>query len=235
MKRTILSVIAISLIYSSIYGQMDRSFRFGLHGSPLLGWMKPDVSGYARDGSVINFNYGFSTEFLIATNYTFATGIDILYCGGKLRFPSAIKINEADTFLTEGNLSRKYRIQYLQIPLTIKMRTNEIGDLSFYGQFGFTTAFRLQAKADDNLGFETAAGGSVKIEGNDIKDQVHFFRAGLLIGLGAEYSLGGTTALCAGLNFNNGFTDVLKAKNPRLNTEENAISNFIELTLGVVF
>lgn len=235
MKRTALLTLCLLLISSLLTAQTERAFRFGLHASPLLGWMKPDANGYSSDGSVINFNYGFSTEFMLATNYTFATGIDILSCGGKLRYAAAMPIPDTDTNLSNVSLTRKYRTQYLQIPLTIKMRTNQMGDLTYYGQFGFTTGFRLRAKSDDDVTYETGNASSVKIPDRDIKDQIHFFRAGLLIGIGVEYSLGGSTALSAGLNFNNGFTDVLKAKNNRLGVEENAISNFIELSLGVVF
>lgn len=237
MKRILTLLILFSISATLVHSQDDRSFRFGLHFSPLIGWMKPDALAYESEGSILNLNYGFSTEFLIARNYTFATGLDIITTGGKLRYPHTMKINETDTMAMTGTLVRKYKTKYLQIPLTIRMRTNEIGYLTFYGQFGFTAGFKLSAKADDEFDYEgSSTGGRINNESVDIQDEISFMRAGMLIGLGAEYSLGGTTALSAGITFNNGFTDILSGKNSvDRSKEENAISNVLEITLGVIF
>ncbi|MBE0640493.1 MAG: PorT family protein [Bacteroidales bacterium] len=237
MKRTLILVLLASLLTSIAQAQDDRPFRFGLHISPLIGWMKPDAQNYVADGGILNLNYGFSTEFMLAQNYTFATGIDFITMGGWLEYPDALIINEGDPVAVEGTMFRKYKTQYLQLPLTIRMRTNEMGYLTFYGQFGFTADFLLKAKADDEFDFQGSAQADKVIRDDvDIQDEISFFRAGMLIGLGAEYSLGGSTVLTAGINFNNGFTDVLRGSNA-LNTkiEENAISNAIELSLGVIF
>lgn len=237
MKRILLLVILGAFFTSATNAQDDRPFRFGLHISPLVGWMKPDAKNYVSDGSILNLNYGFSTEFMLAQNYTFATGLDFITMGGWLEYPDALFINEEDPTAVEGTMFRKYKTQYLQLPLTIRMRTNEMGYLTFFGQFGFTADFLLKAKADDEFDFQGSAQADKVIRDDvDVQDEVSFFRAGMLIGLGAEYNLGGTTALSAGINFNNGFTDVLRGRNA-LNTtiEENAISNAIELSLGVIF
>lgn len=237
MKRILLSSFFAILFATGISAQSDRAFRFGLHFSPLVGWMKPDALDYESEGSVLNLNYGFSTEFRIASNYTFATGLDVLTTGGKLRYPHQMRINETDDLPVAGTLLRKYKTQYLQLPLSIRMRTNEIGYLTFYGEFGFAAGFNLSAKADDEFDYAgSSTGGKIKSEDVDIQDDISFFRAGMLIGLGAEYSLGGSTALTAGFSFNNGFIDVLKGKNSvDSDKEENAISNLVSLRLGVIF
>jgi len=237
MKRIIPILLLISVISITAAGQADRPFRFGLHISPLIGWLKTDVAEYDSDGPTINLNYGFSTEFMIASNYTFATGLDIITNGGKLRYPHAMQINETDSFPQPGTLLRKYRTQYLQVPITIRMRTNEIGYFTFYGQFGFTTGFNIKSTADDEFDFSVSStGGKINTENVDVKDDISFFRAGMLIGAGLEYSLGGSTALTAGVTFNNGFTDILKGKsNIDASIEENAISNVLEVSLGVIF
>jgi hypothetical protein len=237
MKRILLLGLLTGFLGMNLFSQVDRPFHFGLHFSPLIGWMKPDALGYTSEGSLLNINYGFSTEFRIATNYTFATGLDIMTTGGKLRYPHQMRINETDDLPLEGVLLRRYKTQYLQLPLSIRMRTNEIGYLTFYGQFGFTTGFNLSAKANDEFDYAgSTTGGKIKSDDVDIQKEVSFFRAGMLIGIGAEYSLGGSTALSAGFAFNNGFTDVLKGKNSiDTQKEENAISNLIEVSLGIIF
>jgi hypothetical protein len=60
-------------------------------------------------------------------------------------------------------------------------------------------------------------------------------RAALIIGIGAEYSLGGKTALLFGVTYNNGFTNNLKGRNTFLNVNPSASANFLQLNLGVMF
>jgi long-subunit fatty acid transport protein len=61
-----------------------------------------------------------------------------------------------------------------------------------------------------------------------------FIRESLLIGIGAQYRLQDNLKLFGGLNFNNGFTDVLK-KGPYNTNDPKVISNFVELNIGLFF
>jgi hypothetical protein len=236
MRRTIIALtllLATSLVSKA---QDDKKFRFGLHGTPIVSWMRPDTKEYESDGNVIRFSYGLSAELIIEDNYTFATGLDILSAGGKLLYPHEQKVKESDPTPTSGTLSRTYIMQYIQVPITIKMRSNEIGYFRFYGQFGIGNCFKLSAKADDEFEFGGSTGGVINEENKDISEEVNFYKASLMVGGGIEYSLGGSTALTAGLIYNNGFTDVLSGQNSK-DTElnENATMNYLEVKLGIIF
>ncbi|MCG8307024.1 MAG: hypothetical protein MI975_06490, partial [Cytophagales bacterium] len=61
------------------------------------------------------------------------------------------------------------------------------------------------------------------------------FRASLIIGLGMEYKMNGTTTLITGINFNNGITDVLKSQNNLTNLLNKSINNYLEFYIGVLF
>lgn len=236
MKKTLISLVIMLILSYSSNAQEDKKFRFGLHASPILSWMNPDSKDYESASTVMRFSYGLSAEFIIEDNYSFATGIDILGAGGVLQYPHSQKVKDTDSAATSGTLSRTYNIQYIQLPVTIKMRSNEIGYFRFYGQFGIGNCFKLHAKADDEFEFGGSTGGVINEEGKDISDEVNFYKASLMVGGGIEYSLGENTALTAGLIYNNGFTDILSGQNaqdPGLN--ENATMSYIELKIGIIF
>ena len=252
MKKTsiILTVFLILFfVTNSGFAQNTKAFRFGLKGCPTLTWLKPDVKinsqqaatlptdtkEYTSEGMIFGFSYGFMGEFTLADNYSFVTGIDITYNGGKLKYPHTQNIN--DTIPTFGTMNRKYVVKYIEIPLMLKMKTNEIGYITYFGQFGFGTSFNLSAKANDDFVYETTGDNETITNPDvDVKDDVRFLKESLIIGLGIEYSLGGTTSVIAGINFNNGFSNILKGKNDiNSEIEEKAISNYLEINVGILF
>ena len=57
----------------------------------------------------------------------------------------------------------------------------------------------------------------------------------MVIGAGLEFPIEGSTVIVAGINFINGFSDVLKGKNVITFQEHKAVPNAFELSLGVTF
>ncbi len=245
--------LILFFVASSGFAQNTKKFRFGLKGCPTLTWLKPDTKisdsqaaafaalgletkEYTSEGMIFGFSYGFIGEFTLADNYSFVTGIDITYNGGKLKYPHKQNIN--DTIPTFGTMNRKYVVKYIEIPIMLKMKTNEIGYITYFGQFGFGTSVNISAKAKDEYEYKTTGDNeTVTNEDVDIKNDIRFLKESLIIGLGIEYSLGGTTSVIAGINFNNGFTNILKGKNDIIKPEieEKAISNYLEINIGILF
>lgn len=221
MKKTALVLVLTIIALIGHQNLFASDLRLGLKASPSLAWFKPDTDGYNSEGIRLGFSYGLITEFALAEHYSFATGAHVTYLGGKLSYPW-IEGND----LVEN--TRTYRLQNLEIPLTIKMKTREIGYNTYFALFGFGSSLNLTAKANDK--FTTHERSSV-----DIKSEIPFLRVSLIMGLGVEYSLGGNTSISAGLTFNNGFTNILKGENPVNNRKQNAKANFIELSVGLLF
>lgn len=217
MKKITFISFLLCIFTISAFSQNEKFFRFGIHGSPSLAWMKPTKKDIQSDGLRLGFGYGLITEFTLGDNYSLATGIESSYSGGKL-----LQNNLADTSV----ITTLYKIQYLEIPITLKMKTNEINYITYFAKFGGGINARLQASKD-----ETIKKGQTTItnEDVDILNKVSFFRVAFHVGLGIEYSLGGSTALLVGLNFNNGLIDILKGD------ALNAKNNFINMNIGVLF
>jgi hypothetical protein len=63
----------------------------------------------------------------------------------------------------------------------------------------------------------------------DAANEMHWYNLGYYIGGGVEYSIGGTTAIVAGLTYKNGFLDVTEKENLKLTTGN------LSLRLGILF
>jgi len=219
MKHLSILLIITFFTFNS-FAQIDR-FTFGLKFSPSISWLKSSTKGLDSEGSKLGFSYGIMTDFNFTDNYSFATGLDITYRGGVL----STVLNDS---LYRGTTT--YRLQYIEIPLTLKMRTNEIGYFTYFGQFGLVPGINIRAKGDVEFS-PTIAGFPNKATEDDIdlKDEINVPTLSLLIALGTEYSLAGDTRLMIAFAFNNGFIDVLDNKSLK------ATSSYFALNLGVFF
>lgn len=251
MKKKALLLLALTVVSASIFAQ-DKKLRLGLTLFPTINIIKPDVDAINKEKNGFGFSYGLITDFGFGSNYAFSTGLHISTTSGTVSykdraFPDTDKTNNfaADT-------EAKYNLKYIDIPLTLKLRTNEIGYITYYGQFGLGLGINIKATQD----LETTYGADKKVltvEDQDISDDTKLFRTALIVGGGIEYSISGNTALQIGLTFNNGFSNILNGKVPSTdangdvettsgNTEikysdkkRSATNNFFALNLGIFF
>jgi hypothetical protein len=235
-------VLTFSILFLTIYfvSAQDRSFNFGLHGSPNISWMKSNVDGevYKSDGAGMHMGYGAEFNYFFIDNLGIGTGIDVVYTGGKLKYHTAWEHEvNAVKVVDTGILSRKYRLQYLSIPLVMIGSTgNMLGKFAIYAKFGLGTAFKLGAKANDEFRNDLAPDTPLTAENKNISKDVLFIRESMIIGVGATYKLAKLISVNLGLNYNNGFTDALKSTNlAKPEIKENAKVNYFEISLGVLF
>ena len=215
MKLKTIGLILIFCFCMQVMHAQKSDFRFGLKAMPTLVWLKSDTKGVSNDGTKLTFSWGFLAEYYFADNYAIASGVELVSRGGKTRV--------LDTLYN-------YRLKYIDLPINIKMRTNEIGYIRYFGQFGFTPGINIGAKAN-------IESKSFSKKDEDVKSEIAPINVALNIGLGIEYSLGGNTALVISANFNNGFLDISKKhKDANGNNVDNKIiSNYVALNVGVLF
>lgn len=204
-----------------------KSVIMGVKVAPNIGWFKVDEDNYSSEGIVPGISWGLISEFYFAENYAFSTGFNVSFQNGEVSYP------DLQSF-TIGVLDRKYRLKYLEIPMLIKLKTNDIGDFRFFGLIGLQPGVRIGSKAKDTFRVGNMVESSK--DWHNIDSQTKLFRVEMVIGAGVEYPIDNSTAIVAGINFLNGFSNVLKNKNA-VNTSINhkAIPNAFELSLGVVF
>jgi hypothetical protein len=217
MKKYYLFFI-LSLIST---GLLAQKLTFSVIGDPQIAWLKTDVNHISNDGSVFGFNGGLIIDRYFAENYAFSTGIFLWHTGGKLLFSdsTAIRFRTGEDTLAP-NTSMAYHLQYLTIPFSLKLHSNEIGYIKFFAHLGINSHI--------NIG-KTADVPDMNIDNVGIPDEIQFFSMSYFFGGGIEYSLGGNTAILCGIYYTNGFWDVTVDEDCRTTL------NTLSLRLGVRF
>lgn len=214
MKKILLASL-FTLATLSLFAQEDfKGFKLGLTAHPNFGWIRSDIDGIKSNGLRAGFSYGLVGDFYFADNYAFSTGLQLTTINGQ---------TESEKATSKGE-QQIYKLQYIEIPAKLKLSTNEMNGLKFYGQFGLGNAFNVRAKQD----IKDSPVATQNVENKDIYDEVAFYRASLIIGGGAQFYVGEKTAIDLGLSFNNGFTDIKKG-------EGTLKSSYLGLNLAVYF
>jgi hypothetical protein len=138
-----------------------------------------------------------------------------------------LKNSEYD--LVNGNTQyilndRKYRATFVNIPLLLKMMTQEYSGMRYFFNFGGELGIRAGLKANDSYagGVTAKAGtggaittstvGATEVKNINVgKDgSLIPMRVGMNLGFGVEYRLGGSTALLVSANYFHSFTNLMR-------------------------
>ena len=225
MKKSIF-ILALSVIM--LFPSFSQGIRFGVFAEPKFNWLSPDVSEFSNDGTRMGFNFGLIMDNYFTENYAFATGISMNYVGGNLLLNSAYKIedNSGDTLDLVQDSRLTYRLQYVNIPLGLKLKTNPIGFISFTSNVGLTPQINIKGL----LEYEAEDGNKLK---ENISNEFNLFNLGYHIGVGMEYNIGGNSAITASIIYTNGFLDLTKDEKDSI--EDNITMNNVALKLGIMF
>ena len=239
MRKISLLVIIMLLIGSQSVNAQVKAFRFGFSIAPSVSWMNSSTENYESAGSSGAFSWGFISDIALTDNYFIKTGLGMDFLGGNLDFQEEYAYTPQgmqDTTL-RADVERHYSTKYLEIPLLIKMKTNQFGKLAYFGEFGVETGFRLSAKATDRVKLLTEGNNDVFDYTKNLVEEkeVNFIKESLVFAAGVEYSIDESTSLIGGLKFSNGITDILKGDNNISGKEKNAMIHYFQFTIGVMF
>ncbi|OFX87802.1 MAG: hypothetical protein A2W99_15915 [Bacteroidetes bacterium GWF2_33_16] len=217
-KYLIIFILTISVAKVAF----SQNTRFTVFVDPKFSWMTPDLKNFESDGSKLGVNIGLNIDKFFATNYALMTGISIDNTGGFLinsEDSVAIKTNSGRDTIPKGDVL-EYKLQYITIPIGLKLKTNEIGYFTFFTHLGINAGINIKATGEvDNY----------ELENENISDEIKLFNLGYYIGAGIEYSIGGNTAIVLGLTYTNGFVDITTDSNNKV-TNSN-----IAIRIGVLF
>ena len=219
MHRILVIIIFLGAILS-LNAQTSR-VKFNVEVDPQSAWFSSDEASVEPDGAILQVHAGLNMDFYFAENYAFVLGVGINNLGGYLLYADSTEFSsKGETLLVEPNQSVKLNLQYIDIPVGLKLKTEELGYATYFLQLGFNPMINLNAKASS----EDASFDKV-----DVKESINTFYLGYHVGLGIEYNLGGSTSLIGGVRWTSGFTDV--TDNDRANVTLNALS----IHLGILF
>jgi len=225
MKKYLIGVMLV--VFSA--SVMAQNVSGGLFFSPVISWLQPDTKNITKDGSNFGFGFGIPVDINFSKNFAFSTGISYTNLGGSLKYADSIPKFEAVDLIYSlpKNSVVKYKTSFIEIPLSFKGKTNEIGYITYFLRAGISPQFRFKAKGDV---------GTLNT-GDDIRAEVRAFNMGYHIGGGIEYSLGGSTKGLIEAVFTNGLTNFTKVKtfNNGVTKNEKTIMNSISLKFGILF
>jgi len=244
MKKIAL-ILFFGLSVNFVFAQFN-DVRFGLQVSPTFSWMSANNNRINSSGSNLGLKLGMLGEFYFRENYAFSTGIGFGFNqGGTLQhewegyyWEDSYRQLTTDTLPLPSMTKLKYNIQYLEIPIGLKMRTREFGYIRYFVEPAITLGIKTQAKGSitgRNLGDE--------FEDINIKEEVNALNLAWGISAGIEYSLSETTALVGGLGFQVGFADTTRDGSVEINpnngneSEDRSVGKAHNITvkIGVLF
>lgn len=242
MKKSLLFV-GLMLAMSLTMSAQNNGFAFGFKFGPGFDWTGSTTGAAVNEGMRTGFGVGVVAEYYFAENYAIVSGINVNMNRGHYSFENARNAMGADSvaFVEKYNVDRMYKATVYEIPLMLKMMTNELGNLPLraYAQVGGGIGYAERVKVmDDNSGAYVAS-----------NKEYSNLRASLKIGAGAQYALDESTRLFAGVYFSHDFINNINSITPNhykfyfdgdekvgeRETKLNMLQNRFGVEVGVLF
>lgn len=227
MKKIALLALFLSLTFTG-FSQVKLGVRF----APNISFNSVNSEGtynnVTNNGSGLRFSAGAIADFFFADNYAFSTGV--WYTVKR----SALSGFPLDATGNPNATRSLYNIQYLQVPISLKLYTNEVAtDLRVYFQLGGTIDFKIAEKqkneGDNRLYFMSRDSDKRAYKPLD---------AGILLGSGVELIMGENTTVYGGINYNRGLINSIggvEESGTKLNNDVSVRNNYISLEVGLKF
>ena len=198
-----------------------QSLRINAFTEPQLAWFSSDEAEPDPDGAVFNFNTGLEADFFFQENYAFSLGLSLNNSGGRMQYgEETVFTDGTDSLVVPPEQTLKMKLQYLALPVGLKLKTEELGYATFYFQLGLNPMYNLRSRGSSE---------ALDVKKENLKSDIVPFQLGYYASAGVEYRLAGNTALVGGLKWSSGLTDVTG------NDAANINLNALGLHLGVLF
>lgn len=217
MKKLLLFIFCVAIMVPAL----AQNFRFSFMANPQINWLSASESDIKSDGVSMGINTGIEMDWFFADRYAFSTGITINNLGGNLIYSDSIDFNLVSKRIrVPSSNTINYKLQYITIPIGLKFKTIEIGYATYWINAGISPMVNTRSKASDS---------DELLDKTSILEETGLFNMNYFIEGGLEYSLGGSTAIVAGIGYNSGFLDVTSRAADKINTHS------FSLVVGILF
>jgi hypothetical protein len=238
----------LTLLSYGVKAGDNRSIYAGALFSPNVNWAKPSKGPALANGTSFGYSWGGMMDLnLVKKSNNFFLSVEflstMLYSKIQLKGED-MKFVRQVTKIPYTEVNYTHKINYLDIPITLKLKMNEIGYTTYFLQLGINPGILYATKAKwEGTVFGMGETTTVdyypnnskdenKNQFNEFEDNTRFMRFSSIIGAGAEYRFSGNTVVMGSLRFNNGLSNYLNDK-----TEPNirARNSFVSLQIGLLF
>lgn len=208
-----IGMIIMFLLQAQFLMSQSENLRLGFQMSPTITTLKSSDSGIETMGGNLGIVIGAIGEYYLTERFAVTTGLNLsFHQGGKLVhviggnfWPeselSDDLLNTGDKPLLDGT-KLTYSLQSLEIPFSLKIRSNEIGYFRMFAEIPMLNfSFVTQARGD-------IEGDGVSVEKENIRRDISSANLWLGFGAGGEYALSETNSLVFGFYYNWSIVDV---------------------------
>ena len=197
----------------------EAQVKLGLKFSPTLittrTFLQADTLDVEPADRVFKFALGLVADYELTETYFVSSGLLLV----PKRVGLVITPENGGTYPAS---TEYYDLQYVQIPLTLKLYTNEFApDASVFFQVGCTADFKV---------FEQPVE-----EEYDFVDEFRGADASVVLGGGFEYKAGLNTVLYLGATYNRGLSNVIKTTKTALTEEFYVRTSVLMFDFGIKF
>ncbi|AHJ95988.1 porin family protein [Hymenobacter swuensis] len=198
MKKALLALFVSGVTIGAASAQVE----IGLKVSPSVTHLRTDspaAYGFQNEQSKLGIGGGIIVDYFFGQNYAFSTGLELTGKGGTISYFDPAR---------NVRVEQKVGLQYLQVPLTVKLFTNDIAtDTKLYFQLGGSLNAAIAGRIDGEKRFTDPGSNTPNVETKASK-YVIVPDAGLRAGFGVEYQLGQSTKVLAGLSYHRGLLNI---------------------------
>ena len=228
MKKILLTIAALA-VAPAAFAQVE----IGLKVSPSISYLRassPSTNSFQGESSKFSFGGGIFMDYFFGQNYAFNTGLFLTGKGGTISYLDRNSASPA----VGTRVEQKIAMQYLELPLTIKLFTNEVApDTRVYFQVGGSLAVPVQTRINGEKNYIDAFDGNIETSAGS---HVFDIDANLIGAVGAEYQLGQSTKFLAGLSYHHGLVDTDRYFEKTRKFSDVSIKNSVfSLDLGLKF
>jgi len=246
MKKLFL-IFIVSLLsgYNILLAKgIPDNFRISILSTPGVSWIFPQGKDMRSAGAGLSATYGLGFDYYFAENYAFTTGIFGGFEQGLLKERNAFDVYDVNTGqMIHRAPEEKYSLHNLDIPLYLKLRTNEFSRFRIFGQIGIRNAFTIASRATYDgpiyAGTESieVIKESLATADNPVSRVVGGFKTlwydvKLSAGVGADYFFNSRQSIVFGIMYHNGFLNRIRDNDPE---EDKVLMRNIELLIGFTF
>ncbi|OWP62490.1 hypothetical protein CDA63_13925 [Hymenobacter amundsenii] len=221
MKKTLLALLGSAATIGTAAAQVE----IGLKISPSITNLRAASVGdeLQNKSPKLSLGGGLVIDYFFGQNYAFGTGLELVGKGGKIDYfddPTGKRIEQ------------KIALQYLQVPLTVKLFTNDVAtDTKVYFQLGGAVGGVIGARIDGDKYYVDQVGNRTKASKHVIIPDVN-----LRLGGGIERQLGQSTKLLAGVSYHRGLLNIDRYFEQTLNIQDAELKNSeFMLDVGIKF
>jgi hypothetical protein len=195
-KKSIILLFLISLLHGK--SLLAQDYRYGVYATPVISWFKTDIKEVKNQGAKAGFIFGISVERSLTDNWHFNSGLAFTSSSAMLKNINPSLFNDRVVAAGQPVI---YRLQYLSVPVGIKIKTNEIGYLTYFAGFGLDPKVVISGRADIP---------SINIKGQSAMKEIKRFNAGYHLEGGIDYLTNSDISLILGLGYESNIFDITK-------------------------